>query len=46
MTFGRFSPRNVTVVAVLTVCALSVAGALYLIDEADRPLHGTIQISA
>src|SRR5262249_33965017 len=31
LCFGLFAPRNATVIAVLFVCALSVAGALFLI---------------
>ena len=44
-SFGLFSPSNATVVAVLLVCALSVAGAIYLVLEMDRPFGGLIQIS-
>ncbi len=45
-SFGLFSPRNTTVIVVLLVCALSVAGALYLIQELDRPYEGLITISS
>ena len=45
MSFGLFAPRNVTVVATLLVCALSVSGAMFLIVELDRPFQGLIQIS-
>jgi hypothetical protein len=45
ITFGLFAPSNATVVAVLFVCALSVAGAIFLILELDRPFEGLIQIS-
>jgi Protein of unknown function (DUF4239) len=44
--FGLFSPRNGTVIAVLLVCALSVAGSLYMIQELDRPFEGLITISS
>jgi hypothetical protein len=44
--FGLFSPRNVTVIVVLLVCALSVAGSLYMIQELDRPFEGLITISS
>ena len=44
--FGLLCPRNATVVAVLLVCALSAAGALYLIQELDRPYGGLITISS
>lgn len=46
VTFGLFSPRNATVVVVFLVCALSLAGALFLIVELDHPFHGLIQISS
>jgi hypothetical protein len=45
ITFGLFAPPNATVIAVLLVCALSVAGAIFLILELDRPFEGLIQIS-
>jgi hypothetical protein len=44
--FGLLCPRNATVIAVLLVCALSAAGALYLIQELDRPYGGLITISS
>jgi len=44
--FGLFSPRNGTVIVVLLVCALSVAGSLYMILELDRPFEGLITISS
>ena len=44
-TFGLFSPRNATVIAILLICALSLSGALFLIVELDRPFHGLIRIS-
>jgi Protein of unknown function (DUF4239) len=45
-SFGLFSPRNGTVIVVLLVCALSVAGSLYMIQELDRPSEGLITISS
>jgi lipid-A-disaccharide synthase-like uncharacterized protein len=45
-SFGLFSPRNATVIAVLFVCVLSAAGSLYLILEMDRPYEGLIRISS
>jgi len=44
-SFGMVSPPNATVIAVLLVCSLSVAGALYMILELDRPYGGLIEIS-
>lgn len=43
--FGLFSPRNMTVAAVLLICALSVGGAMFLILEMDSPFDGIIKIS-
>jgi Protein of unknown function (DUF4239) len=44
--FGLFSPTNATVIGVLLVCALSIAGAIFLVLEMDRPFEGLIQISS
>jgi hypothetical protein len=44
-SFGLLSPRNATVIAVLLVCALSMAGSLFLIQELDRPYEGLIKLS-
>jgi hypothetical protein len=46
LCFGLFAPRNATVLAVLFVCALSVAGALFLIVELDQPFGGLVRISS
>jgi hypothetical protein len=43
-SFGLFAPRNGTVVAAMALCALSVAGAIFLILEMDRPFTGLIRI--
>lgn len=44
--FGMFSPpHNATVVIALFMCALSVAGAIFLIIEMDDPLMGIVRIS-
>jgi hypothetical protein len=45
-SFGLFSPGNPTVIATLFVCALSVAGAMFLIVDLDEPFGGLIQISS
>jgi hypothetical protein len=37
---------NPTVMATFLVCALSVAGAMFLIVDLDRPFDGLIQISS
>ena len=45
-SFGLFAPRNATVMAVFFVAALSVAAAVFLILELDRPFEGVIMISS
>ena len=45
-SFGLLAPRNATVVAVLFLCALSVAGSIFLILEMDRPLEELMSISS
>ena len=44
-TFGLQTPTNPTVVCILTVCALSVAGAIFLIVDMDNPYAGWIHIT-
>ena len=44
-SFGLYAPRNATVLAVLAVSALSVAGAVFLILELDGPFDGIIRVS-
>jgi hypothetical protein len=44
-SFGLFAPPNATVMVVLCVCALSVAGAIFLIIELDRSFEGLLQVS-
>jgi hypothetical protein len=46
ISFGLFAPPNATVMATLLVCALSVAGAIFLILELDQPFGGFMQISS
>jgi hypothetical protein len=45
MSFGLFASPNATVIAAMLVCALSVATALLLVMEMDRPLSGLVRIS-
>jgi hypothetical protein len=45
-SFSLFARPNATVVIVLVLCALSVAGAIFLILELDRPFDGVIQLSS
>jgi hypothetical protein len=44
-SFSLFSPQNATVFVVLMICALSVAGAVFLIVDLDQPFDGLIRIS-
>jgi hypothetical protein len=44
-SLGIFAPRNGTVLAVTLICALSVASAVFLILEMDRPFDGLLRIS-
>ena len=45
-SFGLLAPRNATVIAVLLLCALSVAGSIFLILEMDQPFKGLMKISS
>jgi hypothetical protein len=44
-SFGLYAPPNGTVVAVLLVCALSVAASIFLVLELSRPFDGILKIS-
>jgi hypothetical protein len=43
--FGLVSANNRTAIVTLFVCALSVSGALFLIEDIAHPLEGLMQIS-
>jgi len=43
--FGLLAPRNGTIIAVFLLCAISVAGAIFLILEMEKPLSGAMKIS-
>ena len=43
-SFGLLAPPNATVIAALFVCALSVAGAIFLMVEGNRPFEGLLRI--
>jgi hypothetical protein len=45
LSFGLLAPRNVTVIGLLLICALSVSSAIFLVLEMDRPLDGVIKAS-
>jgi len=44
-SIGLFAPRNATTATVIFLCALSVASAIFLILELDRPFEGLLRIS-
>ena len=45
-SFGYNAPRNGMMVIILLVCAASVASAIFLVLEIDRPVSGLISISS
>jgi protein-S-isoprenylcysteine O-methyltransferase Ste14 len=45
VSFGLFAPRNAIAVTVLFLGALSLSGAIFLIEELNNPLGGFIAIS-
>ncbi len=45
-TIGLFAPPNKTVIAALVVCAMSVGGAMFLIEEMNKPLSGIVKVSS
>ena len=45
-SFGLFAPRNATVMAVLFLCAMSVAAAVALIVDLDQPFEGLLRITS
>jgi len=46
ISFGLLAPSNATVICILSVSALSVSGAIFLILELYTPYKGVIQISS
>ena len=44
--YGLFAPCNATVVMILVVCALSVAGAIFLMLELTTPFAGVMRVSS
>jgi hypothetical protein len=46
VSFGLFAPRNATVVTMLIVAALSVAGSIFLILEMNQPFTGLVKVSS
>jgi hypothetical protein len=46
VNFALYAPPNGTILTVLLICALSIAGAIFLILELDQPYSGWIQLSS
>ena len=46
ISFGMLAPRNATVITVLFISALSVSGAIFIIQEMNHPLHGMLKVSS
>lgn len=44
-SFGYNAPRNALVVTTFILCAASIASALFLIVQMDRPFQGLIKVS-
>ena len=45
-SFGLFAPRNTVAVVVLFIGAVSLAAAIFLIEELYDPLSGVIVVSS
>jgi hypothetical protein len=45
-SIGLFAPSNKTVLTVMLVCAISIGGAVFLIEEMNQPLSGLIKVSS
>lgn len=46
VSFGLNAPRNGTITVAFLICSLAIGGSVFLIQEMDRPLTGTMQISS
>ncbi len=46
LTFGLLAPRNATVIVVMFIGALSLATAMFLIVEMNKPMGGAIRVSS
>jgi hypothetical protein len=45
VSFGLFAPQNGTVITMFVLSALSVASAVFIVLEMDRPLDGLIRVA-
>jgi hypothetical protein len=43
--FGLVTSKNPTVIVTLFLCAVSLAGAVFMIEELNRPLEGLMKVS-
>jgi hypothetical protein len=43
--FGLVTSKNPTVIVTLFLCALSLAGAVFMIEELNQPLEGLMRVS-
>ena len=43
--FGLITSKNPMVIATLFLCALSLAGAVLMIEELNQPLEGFMRVS-
>src|SRR4051812_24747647 len=46
VSFGLLAPRNATVITVLFICALSVSATIFITQEMNNPLQGTMKVSS
>jgi hypothetical protein len=44
LSFSVLAPRNTTAITTLVISAISIAGAIFLIVELDRPFRGLVRI--
>lgn len=44
LSFGLFAPRNPVATITLIICAASIGGCVYLIDEMSTPFDGLIKV--
>ncbi|WP_160003238.1 DUF4239 domain-containing protein [Rhizobium sp. 18055] len=45
LTFGLLSPQNATVMSIIIVCAVSVGGAVFIVNDMAHPYSGLISVS-
>jgi hypothetical protein len=45
LTFGLLSPHNATVISIIIICAVSVGGAIFIINDMAHPYAGLIHVS-